>query len=121
MPQNVLGKLVVIFTGAKPRYLFEHKIYVSSHFNFGVSLGKYIVFGDKDFTVSKQDVQHEYGHQLQSEKLGWLYLITVGLVSISRNIYDRLFHKSWTNTKRYYWYYSSYPEREADQLGGVYR
>lgn len=119
--QNALGKIVIVFTRAKPRYLYEHKVYISSRYNFGVSLGKYIIFGDKDYPVIKKDVLHEYGHQLQSQKLGWKYLFSVGIVSISRNIYDRLFHKKWSERQRYFWYYSSYPEKEADELGGVTR
>lgn len=119
--QNTLGRIVILVTRAKPRYLYEHKVYVSSHFTFGVSLGKYIIFGDKQMLITKNDVLHEYGHQLQSHQLGWEYLFTVGIVSITRNIYDRVFHKKWSDGDRYKWYYSSFPEKQADELGGVNR
>ena len=44
----------------------------------GISLGKYIVVNQ---FCSKDTVNHEYGHSIQSKYLGWLYLIVIGLQS----------------------------------------
>lgn len=114
LPQNLIGLLVILFTGAKENlgYWFTNK------YSFGVSLGNYIIFGQ---TVNDTDVRHEYGHQKQSEKLGWLYLLVVGLPSVVRNIWDRVAHKKWSYKKRNEWYYSGFPENWADKLGGVKR
>jgi len=86
---------------------------------WGISLGRY-VFMDKRY--GPEDWKHEFGHCAQSERLGPLYLPVVGLPSaLANNLWDRLFHKSWPAEKRLRWYYSRYPEKQADKLGGVQR
>ena len=93
--------------------------YFSDRFgNFGVSLGKYIIFGGQHSIIS---VYHEEGHQKQSLYLGWLYLIVVGLPSFAGNIYDRIAHRNWNPKARIKWYYNRFPENWADKLGGVQR
>ena len=79
----------------------------------GVSLGQYI-FVNKN--ASKNTLNHEKGHSKQSEKLGWFYLLTVGLVSF---IWCRCFENY--RQKNNVSYYSVWPENEADKLGGVER
>lgn len=126
-PQNLIG------------YLFTRSCYMKSYrviygkqvdvwykplCRSGVSLGDYIILdvwyaGKTEKTM--QAVRHEYGHQRQSLLLGWLYLPLVGLPSICRNIWDRLFHRGWNATRRNWWYYNGYPEKWADKLGGIYR
>ena len=55
---------------------------------------------------------HEYGHSVQSRCWGWLYLPVVGLVSDVRcklHLYkDGEYFEGW-------------PEKQADDLGGVKR
>ena len=53
--------------------------------------------------------------------LGIMYLLIIGMSSFLRNIYDRIFHKKWLLTDRMTWYYSGFPEKQADKLGGVER
>lgn len=118
LPQNLLGLLVIFFTVAhKEDREFEYVAYLSSP--FGVSLGNFIIFGKEP--GSETSYKHEYGHHIQSIKLGWLYLFVVGLPSILGNIWDRIAHGSWTYTQREVWYYSRFPERWADKLGNVKR
>lgn len=118
LPQNLLGLLCVWLSKAKLDK--DKSIYVAEYFfNSGISLGNYIILQDKlhdDATIA-----HEKGHQKQSLYLGWLYLIIVGIPSISRNIWDILTHKKWSYEKRIKWYYGGYPEKWADKLGGVIR
>jgi hypothetical protein len=61
--------------------------------------------------------QHEYGHSVQSRILGPLYLPVVGLPSVVRNLYGRLYRRRtghpWLR------YYDGFPERWADRLGGL--
>ena len=64
-----------------------------------------------------QTVKHEYGHTKQSKYLGLFYLILAGIPSVTRNILNRINNKKF-NSK---WYYSGYPEKWADELGGVKR
>lgn len=129
LPQNLIGFVYSRFAKTKSRIVFEvdnklHKaeVYFCPCFRCGVSLGDYIVL---DPIYMKMDwsetVQHEFGHSVQSKRLGWFYLFLVGLPSVINNIWDRLFHKKWSNEKRNVWYYSRYPEKQADLLGGLNR
>ena len=126
LPQHLLAliilKLVNRGVSIKEKW-FGHYVYYVKHgvFNCGVSLGNYIILyndlklNNKTITV----IKHEIGHSKQSLFFGWFYLLLVGLPSICNNITDRLFHKKWDYEKRYNWYYSRYPEKWADKLGGV--
>lgn len=119
LPQNILGFLVVKLTKAKKSTEFVDVYVCKKLFNSGVSLGRYIIFQEDCVTI--RDVKHEKGHQAQSKMYGWFYLLIVGLPSVVRNIWDRVAHKNWTNTQRVMWYYGSFPEKQADKLGGVVR
>lgn len=99
--------------------------YKDKFFNSGISLGEYIIL-DKIYLFStdyklKYVINHEYGHCKQSEKLGWLYLFVIGIPSFLRKIYHKLFHTRWDYDKKEKWYYSGFPEKQADELGGVER
>lgn len=87
LPQNILGLLVILFTGAhKTAYKDE---WVASKWPFfGVSLGNYIIFGGAGGSVDS--LKHEEGHQKQSMYLGPLYLLIIGLPSIIGNIIMRI-------------------------------
>lgn len=118
LPQNIIGLLVIWFTGA--RKTSRHFEYVAYTFRpFGVSLGNFIIFGK--YQGSTTDYLHEYGHHRQSLYLGWLYLFVIGIPSLCGNIWDRLFHKNWTDKEREKWYYSQKVEHWADCLGNVDR
>lgn len=118
LPQNILGIIVVLFTKAKPRKAESIKFYFTNYSYFGVSLGRFIILGSYYESV---DVKHESGHQKQSLYLGWLYLLVIGLPSFIGNIWDRLFHKTWSAYKRKKWYYSLPWEKSADKFGNVNR
>ena len=127
LPQSVLGIIVMLFTGAKPRKKWINNIgydyYVSKRLNnswSGVSLGEFIIFANESY-VDEISVKHEYGHHIQSNYFGWFYLLVVGLPSIIGNLWDRIAHKNWSHWKREKWYYKQPWERWADLLGGVDR
>lgn len=110
LPQNIIGLIVILITRA---FNCGNYYVIKNHSAtkwFGISLGKYIIFGD--FPI-KRPLQHEQGHQKQSLYLGWLYLLIIGLPSVFRRIYQKMFKKN------NIWYYSGYPEKWADRLGGV--
>lgn len=139
LPQNMLGIILrLIYRSGICVYAADilhtkwtwnsMDIHLLDNFKAGISLGDNIIFSkDREFKVGIatkefiKDVLHEHGHQIQSIILGPLYLIIVGVPSLSRNIWDILFHKKWTNKKRLEWYYGGFPERWADKLGGVER
>lgn len=113
LPQNILGLLLVFIYKAKPfTYRFndsEYPVYLSEKMHGGISLGKYVILS---VGSSPTTVCHEHGHQIQSLRLGWLYLLVVGLWSGLRaglNLYE-MGH-----------YYDAFPEDWADRLGGVKR
>lgn len=123
LPQNLLGLLVILFTGAKKTG--SDYEYIASKFEpFGVSLGNYIIFGGAGGTADSY--KHEYGHHKQSLYLGWLYLIIIGLPSLSGNLFTRVW---WAFSKKDFetadkilnYYYKQPWEAWADKLGGVIR
>jgi len=122
LPQNLLGLiLITLYKNAKRVNDFEDvNVYVTDKMPSGISLGKYIILHPLSF-IDRIAIKHEYGHCLQSRKLGWLYLIVIGLPSLLGNIYDRLFHSDWTYEKSMKWYYNQPWEKWADELGGVKR
>lgn len=120
LPQNLFGLAVLLFNKivhgcVKSQSIDGIGYYSVKHVNnCGVSLGNYILL-DSDRSITEKAIHHEYGHQKQSLKYGWLYLFIIGLPSAMGNIYSRLAHK---DSK---WYYSQWWERTADKLGGVIR
>ena len=118
LPQNLLGYFL-----SRNYYCYLYDTYWKQDWNLsGISLGNYIIADKNILNYDYMTVlQHERGHQKQSLYLGPLYLFIVGIPSITRNIWDGLFHKHWSVIKRTEWYYSSYPENWADKLGRVNR
>ena len=112
-----LGKYIIVhFSDCDCTNCKDIEIF-STSYRFGVSLGKYIIvhFSDCDpFTI-----KHEYGHTEQAKRLGWLYLILIGIPSAIGNIYDRIAHKKWTEYKRKMWYYKQPWEAWANKLAGI--
>lgn len=126
LPQNLFGFVLSRrYTYKSIRYVGKdwRNVYFKPFFRSGISLGNYIILDTwyMGKTCSKETVAHEYGHCRQSLMLGWLYLILVGIPSITRNICDRIFHKKWSAERREQWYYNGYPEKWADKLGDVHR
>lgn len=111
LPQNLLGLLFLLFIrGEEKHYLNGIAFYYSKRFRGGISLGRYIILGDK----LEHSIKHEYGHCLQSKMLGPLYLIVVGLPSI---IWAMLY--GWLIQETKNGYYRFYTEKWANRLGGV--
>lgn len=113
LPQNLLGLLLrVIYKGTDSEY-DGAVVRRSLKMQGGISLGRYIIVSQ---FASKTTVMHEYGHCLQSRRLGWLYLLVIGLPSI---VWAGLYGTVVKPTKN--GYYRWYTERWADRLGGVER
>lgn len=109
LPQHGLGLLLrAIYRGTDTEY--EGAIVRRSlQMQGGISLGRYIIVNRY---ASRKTIMHEYGHCLQSRKLGWFYLLVVGIPS--------LLHAAFCRCKRHS-YYDFPTERWADKLGGVDR
>ena len=109
LPQNILGLLVILFTGAKctgSHWVIKNP---DNTKYFGVSLGSYIIFGNYPREIT---LKHERGHQKQSLMLGPLYLLFIGLPSAVGNLLNRIIKFD---------YYKQPWEAWADKLGGVER
>ena len=121
LPQNILGLLVILVTGAR---FSEYFWWAKWSKCFGVSLGEYIIFGHTP--VSHDSLKHEQGHQKQSLYLGPLYLLLIGLPSLLGNIVSRIEWVFSSKDKKVAehiikWYYKQPWEAWADKLGGVER
>jgi len=122
-PQNLLGLLVFAIMKNRRKITHieqeKHRLFIETP-KTGVSLGWFIFWtpAGNRFTYLKNDCRmHEYGHSLQSVLLGPLYLLVVGIPSLSRVFYRWLYRKkygkSWKN------YFNGFPEYWADKLGRV--
>lgn len=128
LPQNLIGFIWTRFSkeGFQIKNIDKQiKVWYLPCFNSGIALGDYIII-DTWYKKTREkniikEILHEAGHQKQSKIFGPLYLLIIGLPSLARNIWDRLFHNNWTLIKRIEWYYSGFPEKQADILGGVKR
>jgi hypothetical protein len=108
-PQNLLGLLLrAIYKGHDSEYN-DAIVRRSTKMRGGISLGRYIIINQWS---TDKTVMHEYGHTIQSKKLGWFYLLLVGLPSILHAALCKCRNHS---------YYDVYPEKWADKLGGVTR
>ena len=84
----------------------------------GFSLCRYICLHGKYYNnvlELERTIRHECGHSRQSRRLGWLYLLVVGIPSAINNLRSRVDDHVWKT------YYQRYPESWADRLGGVER
>ena len=109
LPQNLVGLLLRLVYKGEDYVFNDVVIRMADRMKGGISLGKYIIVSKN---AREQTMMHEYGHCLQSKKLGWFYLLVVGLPSI--------LHATFCKCKRHS-YYDVYPENWADKLGGVKR
>lgn len=111
LPQNILGLLFRLFVvnGLKADIDGITIIY-SAGFKGGISLGNTIILGSqRPFSA-----HHEYGHQLQSKLLGPLYLIVIGIPSLTWAFLHSTF-RCFAKMD----YYSFFTERWANRLAGL--
>ena len=125
LPQNLLGLALLAWLrlrGSKTVLVSERRRLFIETEHLGVSMG-YFVFWCSDLPAGLLDSSgyrtraHEFGHSIQSRLFGPLYLLLVGLPSVSRVLYSRLHYR---RTGRVWpHYYRGWPENHADWLGGV--
>lgn len=108
LPQTLVGAILKIVT--KARKVGDHYEY---NLKGSVSLGRFIFLYPAHWNNAKK-LKHEQGHTKQSYILGWLYLLVIGLPSF---IWANCF--GWYRRKYKVSYYSFYPEKWANKLGGV--
>lgn len=125
LPQDLVGALIKEYLEAREGYTKEWDedgvtVFVSEHFSGGISLGHFVILSE---SLERADnrlkrplhLMHELGHCKQSEYLGWLYLLVIGLPSI---VWATI-HTYCKRIADKYDYYSFYTEKWANKLGGV--
>ena len=124
LPQNLIGLLLTFYYKAQRIHVLDNgvEIHYSPKMRGGISLGKYIIVNTYHYrstiksSLKREVVQHELGHTKQSEKLGWMYLLIIGIPSIIwAMLYGRVVNESKNG------YYKFYTERWADKLAGIER
>lgn len=116
LPQNIIGAIVFLFSFKKER--IGDGIWIAPGLpGGGVSLGNFIFVKWN----LPNTIKHEQGHRIQSMWFGPLYLFTVGIFSITRVMIANVMKGKWGIIEAYEWYYSGWPEKQADTLGGVVR
>lgn len=117
VPQKVLAHIIKWIVKAERFGRIDDATLYHWKLKSGLSLSTHIFLPKSvDPRTNAPYVLHEYGHTIQSHKLGPLYLLAVGLPSI---IWNGCFKKY--REKKGVSYYSVYPENWADKLGGVKR
>lgn len=121
IPQTLLAYSMIIYFRLRGELVstFEYRgiRYWSVKPRMGaISLGANVIISEayNNLLMFNATVKHEFGHTIQSLMLGPLYLLVVGLPSITRAMN---FHP--TTVAGCMSYYAVYPENWADQLGGV--
>lgn len=115
LPQNLLGLLLRQFYKGEDIYHNEFIVRKSKKMTGGISLGKYIIVNTN---TTKTGILHETGHGKQSQYLGPLYLLAVGVPSILK---ASVFEGHNCEGKANWFYYGQYPENWADKLAGIER
>ena len=116
LPQYLLGLVVLQWNDHKQYRKTSYKnktIYFmdDEFYSSGVSFGEIILIRGIP-NMCQMKIQHEYGHSVQSEYFGPLYLIVIGIPSVLRVLWYR-------GDKENRDYYGGYPENWANRLGGV--
>ena len=112
LPQNIIGFIGYMIFRKGYKYKYNDAFIIEVPNKYGsVSLGNFIFVSN---ATDEETIKHEYGHTLQSKKLGWLYLFIIGMPSI---IWASCFEGY--RKKHNISYYAFYTERWANKLGGV--
>ncbi len=117
LPQYLFGQLLKLILKKRiieKRSYKDTNVFIIDGKFTGVSLGP-MIFVNTQHSNIDQVIKHEYGHFKQSIYFGWLYLIIIGLPSITMNILTRMKILKAKN------YYKRWPENWADKLGKVER
>ena len=109
LPQNLIALIMLPFLGKLK--LVRNELYCwafeCSKMMGGISLGNFI-FLSPSSAKKEASIRHEYGHVMQSQKLGWFYLFIIGIPSILN---------AWLGFTKCY--YDFYTEKWANKLANL--
>ncbi|MCK6602990.1 MAG: hypothetical protein L6Q77_14330 [Bacteroidetes bacterium] len=120
-PHVLAGAVLYLVYRKSDRKVWQNNRLFIRATGFSVSLGWFIFWTDEtplDGSASPTVLHHEFGHSVQSRRLGPGYLVVVGIPSALRNFYGRMYwrkyRRSWGS------YYAGFPENQADRLGKTF-
>lgn len=113
-PQNILARCIedILCQATYREDIVGSNTMIYNYVLPTMSLGDYFFVNPMS---SQKSIQHECGHSKQSNILGPLYLIVIGIPSLLHNIVHYLCNKigiKWN-------YYSFYTESWANKLAGI--
>ena len=117
LPQHIIGLIVLLY------FYLNHcsyssyrnsKVICSYKMRGGMTLGRYIFVSE---SADNLTIMHEYGHVLQSQYLGPLYLFVIGIPSLIHAWLNTYIRCCWK--EGYYNYYHFYTEKWANKLAGL--
>lgn len=110
LPQNIVALLMMPFLGKMTlvRYDLYAFAFECEKMSGAISLGNFI-FLSPACAQKEATILHEYGHVLDSQKFGWLYLLIIGIPSI---LWASFFSKGKC-------YYNCYTEKRANTNAGL--
>ena len=110
LPQNLIGLLFLLFLQGEVKHkLGSIRFYYTNSFPGGITLGEYIVVGNRQ----ELTIRHEFGHVLQSRYLGPLYLFIIGIPSLIHAWLNEHIGCCNKSSKGYYHFYT---EKWANKL-----
>lgn len=112
LPQNILGIIFGLFVKKEVyhNHNYDDCVIYKTNSKGGITLGCFIYI-NKDIPSFQYIIKHEHGHVVQSQILGPLYLLVIGLPSLIWSCVYKLFkNKS---------YYSFYTERWANKISDL--
>lgn len=105
LPQHLVALFMLLFVKYRVYDYYGKKVYISKFKNICFSLGNYIFLSQKRMNETTY-LAHEYGHSIQSEILGPIYLLVIGITSAVN---------PYSGAKRF----NNPVEKWANKLGGV--
>jgi hypothetical protein len=119
LPQNCLGLVLYMLLkslGTVHRLSIERKrLFIAAPIS--ISLGWFIFHEEAKQGKPDRIKEHEWGHSVQSRLLGPLYLVVVGLPSVTRALYALWFRRRYRSEWPHY--FDGFPEDWADRLANL--
>lgn len=128
LPQAILGYILLFIyrkgivnileagSGGDSLLYSISDVYIVRGFPTGISLGPVIIVSPE--CTGLTTINHERGHSIQSLVLGPLYLIVVGIPSMTMALLSTFLYRR-GHSKFLSRYYLRWPESQADRLAGI--
>lgn len=117
LPQNILALFLEgVLCNSSLRWgkKYGANVIINGVFPAAMTLGNYIFLNNK---MPLKILDHEYGHVLQSQLLGPLYLVIIGLPSLLHNIVYTVLKKLGVTWNYYNFYTESWANNFAKKVG----